>query len=148
MIKITKKELEKIGTLAKHWRVAGNYTVSSALRRPEVKISDLKRVVEEMQPDQMKELELKIVEETVKYQGYIEREKKEAAKIAKEERKKIPSDFTYHDIPGLSKEIIGKLEAVKPENLGQAARISGMTPAALSILSVYLEKRRREKKMK
>lgn len=146
--KITKKELEKIGTLAKHWRVAGNYTVSSALRRPEVKISDLKRVVEEMQPDQMKELELKIVEETVKYQGYIEREKKEAAKITKEERKKIPSDFTYHDIPGLSKEIIGKLEAVKPENLGQAARISGMTPAALSILSVYLEKRRREKKMK
>ena len=78
--------------------------------------------------------------------GYVEREKKEAAKISKEEMKKIPEAFKYHNIPGLSKEIIEKLEMIRPDNLGQAARISGVTPAALSILSIYIEKRNREKK--
>ncbi len=144
--RITQKDLESIEAPEKRSRLSGSYTASNLLRRPEIKISNLERIIKEINPAEMDKLELKIVEESIKYQGYVEREKKEAAKISKEEMKRIPENFEYHDIPGLSKEIIEKLEMIKPDNLGQAARISGVTPAALSILNIYIEKRNRKKK--
>jgi tRNA uridine 5-carboxymethylaminomethyl modification enzyme len=144
--RITQKDWEKIRVTGMRSGVSGSYTASSLLRRPEIHMSDLEMILDEIGPAGMDELQLKIAEESIKYQGYVEREKKDAEKISKEELKKVPEDFEYCDIPGLSTEIIEKLQKVRPDNLGQAARISGVTPAALSILSIYIEKRNRQEK--
>ena len=84
------------------------------------------------------------VEIQTKYKGYIQRQAELAEKFKKIEGKQIPEGFTYKGIPGLSKEIVEKLEEVKPFNLGQASRIAGMTPAAISLLMVAVERRKRE----
>ena len=84
------------------------------------------------------------VEIQIKYKGYIKRQAELAEKFKKIEGKQIPEGFTYKGIPGLSKEIVEKLEEVKPFNLGQASRIPGMTPAAISLLMVAVERRKRE----
>jgi tRNA uridine 5-carboxymethylaminomethyl modification enzyme len=77
-----------------------------------------------------------------KYEGYIKRQEDTARKFAQGEKKSIPADFDYDGVPGLSREIREKLQQVRPRSLGQAARISGVTPAALAVLMVYLKRRR------
>jgi tRNA uridine 5-carboxymethylaminomethyl modification enzyme len=84
------------------------------------------------------------VEIQVKYEGYIQRQADVAEKFKKIDKKEIPRDFVYKGICGLSKEIIEKLEEVKPFNLGQASRIPGVTPAAISLLMVAVERHKRE----
>jgi tRNA uridine 5-carboxymethylaminomethyl modification enzyme len=79
----------------------------------------------------------------VKYAGYLTRQNDDIAKQKKNEHTVIPSDFNYSGIPGLSKELQGKLNHTRPETIGQAQRIPGMTPAALSLLLIQLNKRRR-----
>ena len=66
-------------------------------------------------------------------------------KLKKLDEKKIPADIDYKILPGISKEILCKLEEVRPDNLGQASRIQGMTPAALSLIMIAVEKIRRSK---
>jgi len=83
------------------------------------------------------------VEIQTKYEGYIQRQAEAAEKFKKVEEKKIPDGFAYNGIPGLSKEIVEKLEEVRPLNLGQASRIPGVTPAAISLLMVALKRHRR-----
>lgn len=78
----------------------------------------------------------------IKYEGYLKRQQSEVEQLAKTERAVIPADFDFA-VPGLSKEIQEKLARQRPLTLGQAGRISGVTPAAVAILSVYLERRRR-----
>jgi tRNA U34 5-carboxymethylaminomethyl modifying enzyme MnmG/GidA len=87
----------------------------------------------------------KQVEIQVKYEGYIRRQVETAEKLKKLEEKVIPEILDYKKLPGISKEILCKLEEVRPANLGQASRIQGMTPAALSIIIIELEKIRRSK---
>ncbi len=87
--------------------------------------------------------ETKEVEIEVKYEGFIARQLNEVARLGKIERIRIPETIDYRGIHGLSSEIKEKLSDIRPLNLGQAARISGVTPAAVSILMVYLEKTRR-----
>jgi tRNA uridine 5-carboxymethylaminomethyl modification enzyme len=79
----------------------------------------------------------------VKYRGYLERQETQAARFKKLETKSLASDLDYDAIGGLSTEVREKLKAVRPTSLGQASRISGITPAAIAILDVYQEKRRR-----
>jgi tRNA uridine 5-carboxymethylaminomethyl modification enzyme len=81
------------------------------------------------------------VEIEVKYAGFIQRQLSEVERFKNLERIRLPQDLDYSGIPGLSKEIKEKLNRFKPINLGQAARISGVTPVAISILMVYLKKR-------
>jgi len=76
-----------------------------------------------------------------KYQGYIERELCNIAKFKNLEKIKLSPDLKYSKIPSLSKEIVEKLQQVRPLNLGQASRISGVTPAAVSVLMVWLKKK-------
>jgi tRNA uridine 5-carboxymethylaminomethyl modification enzyme len=76
-----------------------------------------------------------------KYDGYIRRQEEAARKFAAAEAKPIPEDFDYDRVPGLSHEVRHKLKEVRPRSLGQAARISGVTPAALAILMVFLKKK-------
>ena len=83
------------------------------------------------------------VEISIKYAGYLERQREEIARNLREEHTGFPVDFDFRGIPGLSAELQGKLSSVRPETLGQAQRIPGMTPAAISLLRVYLARHRR-----
>jgi tRNA uridine 5-carboxymethylaminomethyl modification enzyme len=77
----------------------------------------------------------------VKYSGYIQRQQEEVDKAIRHESSLLPLDLDYKEVPGLSNEVIAKLNNHKPETIGQASRISGITPAAISILLVHLKKR-------
>jgi len=74
------------------------------------------------------------------YQGYIERQREEIARQQRNEHKVLPGDFDFRQVRGLSAEVREKLIAVRPETIGQAARIPGVTPAAVSLLLVHLKK--------
>ena len=76
----------------------------------------------------------------VKYSGFMQRQLSEVEKFKNLEKIRLPQDLEYKGIPGLSLEIREKLSRFKPLNLGQASRISGITPAAISLLMVYLRK--------
>jgi tRNA uridine 5-carboxymethylaminomethyl modification enzyme len=80
------------------------------------------------------------VEIQIKYAGYIERQKDEIAKTLRNENTLIPMDFDFSKISGLSNEVVSKLTDARPETIGKAGRISGITPAAVSLLLVYLKK--------
>ena len=80
------------------------------------------------------------VEIQAKYQGYIDRQQDEVARAAAQEDLRLPQDLDYTLIRGLSKEVQQKLNAFKPETIGQAARIPGVTPAAVSLLLVHLKR--------
>ena len=108
------------------------------LRRPEVdhlKMRPLSAVLSKVEAD-----EARIAAESIKYAGYIDRQLREATRIERAGSRKIPESFVYLDLPGLSNELIEKLNRVRPETLGRAARIDGMTPAALSLLAVHIER--------
>lgn len=85
------------------------------------------------------------VEVQCKYDGYIRRQEAEVRKFKHLERLEIPGDFDYRGIPGLSNELKQKLDEIRPLSLGQASRIEGMTPAALSVLMVFLKRHREAK---
>ena len=76
----------------------------------------------------------------IKYQGYIDRQQDEIEKLKRHEETELPSDFDYEQMQGLSNELKQKLISARPENLSRASRIPGMTPAAISLLLVYLKK--------
>jgi tRNA uridine 5-carboxymethylaminomethyl modification enzyme len=112
------------------------------LKRPEVTYASLAAIAE-FGPCTVPAVVAEQVEISVKYAGYLTRQNEDIAKQKKNEHTAIPADFTYAGIPGLSKELQSKLTQVRPETLGQAQRIPGMTPAALSLLLIQLSKRRR-----
>lgn len=112
------------------------------LKRPEITYAAL-TAIPEYGPAVGDQAVAEQVEISVKYAGYLGRQNDDIAKQKKNENTVIPSDFSYSGIPGLSKELQGKLSQTRPETLGQAQRIPGMTPAALSLLLIQLNKRRR-----
>ena len=114
--------------------------LTELLRRPEVHYDDLLDVVNiEKHSNTSVSSQVEI---SIKYEGYIERQTNEIEKLRKSESLKIPRNVDFKKIPGLSNEVKQKLTDHKPETLAQAARISGVTAASLSILSVYLKKLR------
>ncbi len=78
----------------------------------------------------------------IKYQGYIDRQEEDIERLKKQENTKLPADFNYQQMQGLSNELKQKLLEAKPENIGRASRIPGITPAAISLLLIYLKKHR------
>jgi tRNA uridine 5-carboxymethylaminomethyl modification enzyme len=108
------------------------------LRRPELSYSDLQLLAG--REDEITERVARQVEIQCKYQGYLQRQEAEVKKFKNLENISIPSGFNYQEIAGLSNEIRQKLSEIQPTSLGQASRISGMTPAALSILLVHLKR--------
>jgi tRNA uridine 5-carboxymethylaminomethyl modification enzyme len=110
----------------------------SLVKRPQLDLPTLYRLAGEeapVPPEVVEQLEIRH-----KYDGYIKRQEETAKKFALGEGKSIPADFDYDRVPGLSQEIREKLQQVRPRSLGQAARISGVTPAALAVLMVYLKR--------
>jgi tRNA uridine 5-carboxymethylaminomethyl modification enzyme len=109
------------------------------VKRPQLDLTTLYRLSGE--EPQVPSAVLEQLEIKHKYEGYIKRQEEAAKKFAQGEGKSIPMDFDYDGVPGLSLEIREKLKQVRPRSLGQAGRISGVTPAALAILMVYLKRR-------
>ena len=109
------------------------------LRRPEIDIQRLLGFFEggDMIADQVGEQ----VEIQAKYEGYIVRQQTEIDKALRHDHLRLPDSLDYAGVPGLSNEVSQKLKAQRPETLGQASRIPGMTPAAISLLLVYLKKK-------
>jgi len=118
-------------------------TLEQILKRPEITYAFIDEHSSSDQPltPEMK----KQVETQVKYDGYIVRQMEMAERLKKVEGKKIPENFDYGAVNGLSREVLMKLLEVKPINLGQAGRIPGVTPAAISLLMITIEKLRRER---
>lgn len=109
------------------------------LRRPELTY-DLLTSLEAFAPGINDKQAAEQVEIQVKYEGYIQRQQDEIAKSMRHENTQLPIDIDYRDVKGLSNEVVVKLTEAKPETIGIASRISGITPAAISILLVYLKK--------
>ncbi|WEM42299.1 tRNA uridine-5-carboxymethylaminomethyl(34) synthesis enzyme MnmG [Photobacterium sp. DA100] len=109
------------------------------LRRPEVTYNQLTDI-DMFGPAHEDSQASEQVEIQVKYQGYIDRQKDEVEKSLRHEKTKLPLDLDYSVVKGLSNEVIAKLNDAKPETIGMASRISGITPAAISLLLVYLKK--------
>jgi tRNA uridine 5-carboxymethylaminomethyl modification enzyme len=110
-----------------------------SLKRPEVTVDTLEPVLRQRLGDDYRRLELKALETEIKYEGYLVQQQRHIDQLKKAEGRKIPAAFAFRDLPGLSREVVEKLERVRPLTLGQAGRIPGITPAALSVLNVYLD---------
>jgi tRNA uridine 5-carboxymethylaminomethyl modification enzyme len=114
-------------------------SLEELVRRPEVRYNDLMAIegigpaCDNVQAGEQAEIQ-------IKYQGYIDRQLLEIEKLQRHEQTILPADFEYSTVSGLSNEVIAKLKDASPETIGQASRISGITPAAISLLLVYLKK--------
>ena len=122
------------------------------LRRPEYGYRDIARLSpvggghwdDTIGIEQIEQIELQ-VEVQAKYQGYIERQEREIARQAKQESLKLPADLKYSNVTGLSTEAMQRLQSTRPATLGQASRLEGMTPSAVSLLLIHLKKRQMKK---
>ena len=113
-------------------------TLAQLLRRPEVRIEEMAELLRRALGAPVTSVELKCAEIDVKYEGYLNQQKREMERLKKAEGRRIPESFDYGGIPGISREVSEKLTRVRPLTLGQASRIPGITPAALAILNVHL----------
>ena len=114
-------------------------SLEDILRRPETRYQEV-MAIESLGPGLADTQAAEQVEIQIKYAGYIDRQLDEIAKKKRHENTLIPIDFDYGQISGLSNEVVAKLSDARPETIGQASRISGITPAAISLLLVYLKK--------
>ncbi|WP_035589758.1 tRNA uridine-5-carboxymethylaminomethyl(34) synthesis enzyme MnmG [Hippea jasoniae] len=130
----TNEKLKKLGTEI----IKTKTDLAKLLRRTEMnydKLRELKEELEELDSYIKQEVEIDI-----KYEGYLNLQKQQIDKFKKYENMRIPPDFDYTKVGGLSNEVRGKLMEIKPSSIGQAMRIPGVTPAAVSILMVYIKK--------
>jgi len=113
------------------------------LRRPELDYARVTALPDFTAPEPLPDEVCEQVEIQTKYSGYLDRQRDAIARQQRHADTPIPGDFDYTDVRGLSAELLDKLTRVRPETIGQAQRIPGMTPAAISLLLVYLERARR-----
>ena len=113
-------------------------TTGDLLRRPESDVETLS--AESATLSALAPEERRVIADTLKYEGYVARQRHEADRVRRAGALRIPRGLAFRSLSGLSREVVEKLEAVQPETLGRAARIEGMTPAALALLAVHIEK--------
>ncbi len=134
------KVLEKAGSTP----LTTGASLAELVRRPELSYE----AITELDPDR-EELSEEVIEQVninIKYEGYIKRQEKQVEQFKKTENKKLPEELDYEEIQGLRLEARKKLNLYKPVSVGQASRISGVSPADISVLLIYLEQMKREKK--
>ena len=119
--------------------ISKEQNLEEIMRRPEINFNNLFEI-SELEPIAKLEQAQKQVEIQIKYDGYINHQNDEINKHQKNENTYLPLNFDYNNIPGLSKEVVMKLNDFKPETIGKASRISGITPASISILLVHLKR--------
>ena len=135
-------ELHAILTRCNSTLTQSGIALAELLKRPEIHYADLKNV-DAKRPD-LPEAVIFAVEVDIKYEGYLALEEERIRKFAALEEKKLPPDIPYQEIEGLRLEARSKLAERKPMSLGQASRISGVSPADIAVLLVYLEARKRQ----
>ncbi len=132
-------------------------TLAQVLKRPEVTVEQLVPILKKLAPDFFTRSsfvpsvspvvkissevrnELKSVETEIKYEGYLLQQQRAMERLKKAEQHSIPDWFDYHSVSGLSREMQEKLTHVRPRTIGQASRIPGVTPAAVSLVNVFIE---------
>lgn len=140
----------KLGQLTDREYSGAPLTGAQLLKRPEVGIDDLMAWINEelladrrstltSAPDFLEREEARRVETDIKYEGYLSQQEKQMDRMKRAEARRIPDCFDYHKVSGLSREVVEKLVKVKPVTLGQASRIPGVTPAAVSLVNIYIE---------
>jgi tRNA uridine 5-carboxymethylaminomethyl modification enzyme len=155
------------GATARDWSGVMGQTCAQLLKRPEITIEQLAPILRKLEPSFFERRqddirvnslqsvtalssevrnELKSVETEIKYEGYLLQQQRAMERMKKSEQRSIPGWFDYHSVSGLSREMQEKLSHVQPSTLAQASRIPGVTPAAVSLVNVYIEiqARRRE----
>ena len=138
----TNEFLRKMGTT----EITAGVKLSELLKRTELNYKSLAEI-DENRPELEKQVQNE-VEIMVKYEGYIEMQKKQVESFKKMEKKLLPEDINYEEIKGLRLEARQKLNRIKPYSIGQASRISGVSPADISVLLIFLEQYNRNKKIK
>jgi tRNA uridine 5-carboxymethylaminomethyl modification enzyme len=109
-------------------------SVWQRLKRPEVRLADVSSGLELELTAAAGDLDAASLETEVKYEGYVARQRVEVARAARDEGRGIPENFRYAGVPGLSNEIVQRLSEIRPETVGQASRVSGVTPAAAAVI--------------
>lgn len=140
-----KEEVQKLLEKYQSTLLQSGITLAELLKRPELSYDILEPIDKER-----KELPYDVREQVnieLKYDGYIKRQMRQVEQFKKLEKKSIPEEINYHDVYSLRKEAIQKLEEMRPSSVGQASRISGVSPADISVLLVYLEKYRTKDKL-
>jgi tRNA uridine 5-carboxymethylaminomethyl modification enzyme len=134
-----------IDRLQRSWvKVEGGARIpaSQALRRPEVTLAKLEAVgdvaIDTIPADRL--LDMSSVETSTKYEGYLLRQTQAVARAQRAELRKIPDAFPFERVPGLSREMVQRFSEARPETLGQAQRIPGVTPAAVAVVGAYLDR--------
>ncbi len=130
------KTLQAIGTTS----INKPFSIAEILRRPDTSYSIL--ALHFPPPEQLSAEEIEQVEIEIKYEGYMRDERQMVLQFEQMEHIKIPQDFDYSAVSSIKQEEVEKLTKVKPANLGQASRISGVTPAAIQVLLIYLKSRK------
>jgi len=115
-------------------------SAAQLLKQPSVRLDQLVAAgqVALAVDEETRAIDVASVETTVKYDGYLRQEQARAERARRDERRRIPDDFPFARVPGLSREVVHRLSQVRPETLGQASRIPGVTPAAVAVLGVFL----------
>ncbi len=136
------------------WDSAAGQPIAQLLKRPEVSVEQLVPILRNLAPEFFERTssvspvvkissevrnELKSVETEIKYEGYLLQQQRAMERLKKAEQHSIPDWFDYHSISGLSREMQEKLTHVRPRTIGQASRIPGVTPAAVSLVNVFIE---------
>jgi tRNA uridine 5-carboxymethylaminomethyl modification enzyme len=138
--RLERKHNEKAWLLAwlERQRAADGTPLTVWLRRPENRLSDVLDGAMAARGAAFSPGSVTTVETEVKYAGYLDQQRRHVERLQSSVSRPIPADFSYSGLPGLSREVSEKLERVRPATLGQAARIPGVTPAAVAILDLYL----------
>ena len=135
--KITpKKEINEYLESINSSSLKDGISLYNLLKRPEISMKDIKKFIDlDYNEDVLEQVEINI-----RYEGYIKKANKDAEKMLSLEEKKIPSNINYENIPNIASEARQKLSEIRPVSIGQASRISGVNPADISILMVYLKR--------
>ena len=119
-----------------------NQTLAHLLRRQGMTYETVQQIYGDPVVTAEREV-IEAIELEIKYEGYIKRQIQQIQKAKRLEERRIPFSFNYDQLPGFSREVLEKLKKIRPASVGQASRISGVTPAAISLLLVGLEKTQR-----
>ena len=140
----TGKEVQSLLREAGSTPLTSGTTLGELIRRPELNY----HMLAPLDPQRPADFVRGVAEQVninIKYDGYIKRQKKQVEQFKKLEKKQIPKDFSYDKVPSLRIEARQKLEQYRPISIGQASRISGVSPADISVLLVYMEQLKRVK---
>jgi tRNA uridine 5-carboxymethylaminomethyl modification enzyme len=136
------RNLERLDQAMVRSQSGETMTAARLLRQPEIRLEALLaegRIdleIESVPPS----IDIASLETSLKYAGYLRRQEAEIERARRDERRRIPSGFRYENIPGLSREMVQRLTQVRPDTLGQALRIPGVTPAAVAVLASYISR--------